>query len=350
MNKEKLYYEKECLICMEKKEISTLCIVCSICFNCYTQYLKTKFDNDFSNSFSQINCPNHNCDSVFNMDSFYLHFEKENIVAIEEVLFNKYLNFTGKNIVKCPRKGCNYTAFLLDEDYQCSTFHCDICQDTWKNSLFIYKYSSEYIRNELSELLIKITCVSCPFCQVNIYKSHGCDHMKCGRCNIDFCYTCLKSYKDHERDIKDCYFKQLMLGFIRYTIIISCFLKIMLSFSITRFMLYVIFYCVLINFFFVNIVMIAYILVLIILAIITITPNFKIFCFNRITRFHTISLLIILISSHCYLYLKINFIYYYTNFLMKETLFVILLGIGVAFLYFMVLLIFIFFRRTKQIN
>lgn len=37
----------------------------------------------------------------------------------------------------------------------------------------------------------------CAGCGVRVEKSHGCNHMTCGRCNAHFCYRCGDSVGPH---------------------------------------------------------------------------------------------------------------------------------------------------------
>ena len=34
----------------------------------------------------------------------------------------------------------------------------------------------------------------CPNCKILIHKYDGCNHVKCGKCSMDFCWLCLKEW------------------------------------------------------------------------------------------------------------------------------------------------------------
>ena len=339
--------EKECLICNERK-VGILCEFCNICQNCFTEYIKTNFQSNFT--ISNIKCPNHRCNKIFNIFSVYCLLDRENVEIIEAVLFKKYLNNCEENIVKCPRSGCDFAAFLKNEDIYCHSFTCEICQEKWKNSLIIDKYSKANLKNEISEILINLTCVPCPFCFIKIYKTEGCNHMKCARCQTEFCYLCLKVLKDHERDYVDCMNKEIVKGFFFFILFFLSFLKLSLAFSYSRFILYLIFYSILINFILLNFVSTAYTSALVILVLMLINPYYSAFGFpvTRPMRFISFGLLMTFTSTHYYLYFNTDFFYSCTNFVLKEVAVLILLGLVGALFYLMCLILISVYRRTYK--
>lgn len=44
----------------------------------------------------------------------------------------------------------------------------------------------------------------CPKCHICIEKNGGCNHMQCLGCKYDFCWMCLRDWKDHGTDYYEC--------------------------------------------------------------------------------------------------------------------------------------------------
>ncbi|WVQ82772.1 hypothetical protein IAT38_004904 [Cryptococcus sp. DSM 104549] len=67
--------------------------------------------------------------------------------------------------------------------------------------------------DELNKKWLEASTSACPGCGVRVEKSHGCNHMTCGRCQAHFCYRCGESirptdpYRHFNTPGKPCYMK-----------------------------------------------------------------------------------------------------------------------------------------------
>lgn len=111
-----------------------------------------------------------------------------------------------KNIKWCPQKKCNY--LVERSDYannntcqcKCGKYFCFACGNEEHNPANCEQVLA-WIEKEAdsSENLtwIKANCKPCPGCGSNIEKNQGCMHMTCRECKHEFCWLCLKDWKNH---------------------------------------------------------------------------------------------------------------------------------------------------------
>lgn len=70
---------------------------------------------------------------------------------------------------------------------KCSTYFCKDCKNI-------------YYQDNIKGIHFNKNCIhvglKCPQCKIPIEKDGGCNHMKCSQCRSDFCYLCLRLYRN----------------------------------------------------------------------------------------------------------------------------------------------------------
>lgn len=88
--------------------------------------------------------------------------------------------------VKCPAKGCQTT-------------FCNVC----KTSPYHDKEVCQGPIDDLDPLILKTTR-PCPECGIRSEKSDGCDRMKCGNCQSNWCWRCLQKLDKDDPYLHNC--------------------------------------------------------------------------------------------------------------------------------------------------
>lgn len=117
---------------------------------------------------------------------------------------------------KCTNIDCQ-TSYLLDVDCDATTWTCPICNDvdgpcricsgggTGANHTIANcpsKKAFAFMPRLMTAARVLIDtwmrkCMACPGCATVIYKVNGCNHMKCTRCDTDFCWKCGTAGKNY---------------------------------------------------------------------------------------------------------------------------------------------------------
>lgn len=324
-----------CLICSSETKRIKFCNIdtCSFCEPCMATYITTQVDMDFSGipCNNNIRCPNHTCENKIDIQNCFKLLSSHSLrSSVNQSLFSNYLR-NETSLIRCPKTGCEFAAFMHDTDIYCPNFNCDKCGEKWSNNLFIAKYSKQDLKNEISEIIIHMTCSPCPRCHVKINKTVGCDHMTCGKCKAEFCYCCLKYYDVHQKQYRECYSKKDTKCMSAFLLIVLSVLKLLLTFAFTRWLLYIICYYVFVQFLLVNIVFIAYCFVMFVMLVTAILPGNSLrflYGFSDYSRRAFSSMIFLCFSiSHIFLYINYEFFYSYTNFFLKEVIFIVIGGI-----------------------
>ncbi|WVN85387.1 uncharacterized protein L203_100532 [Cryptococcus depauperatus CBS 7841] len=64
-----------------------------------------------------------------------------------------------------------------------------------RGKAYIEKAVAKWREDEMNKQWLEQMTRACAGCGVRVEKSHGCNHMTCGRCNAHFCYRCGESIK-----------------------------------------------------------------------------------------------------------------------------------------------------------
>ncbi|KAI3897335.1 hypothetical protein MKW92_047004 [Papaver armeniacum] len=117
----------------------------------------------------------------------------------ESLLFHKTLD-SMSDIVYCPR--CDM-ACLQGEDHlaqctKCFFTFCGLCGDRLHVGAQCMpveeKLKSLQINKGLNMEEIKRIAKRCPACRIAIFRTYGCNRMRCSNCSESFCYKCGKAY------------------------------------------------------------------------------------------------------------------------------------------------------------
>lgn len=232
---------KLCLVC--EREITDnfkLNCNCEICKHCLYYWIT---DKNYSELFRELvlTCPNHNCRKEISLDWIYNNLKKSQVAVFNEILFKKFTH-SNKDIRKCPKNDCPYLGYT--DNIKCkSQFKCEICNETWYDPDILLVTNFDKFKNiildcknnflhEITEFTILINCKPCKHCGFIIYKFEGCKHITCGKCNLEFCYTCLNNWSDHCED--NCNYKldqEIIYGLFFFLLFV---LKFLLSFYYIR--------------------------------------------------------------------------------------------------------------------
>ncbi|GAA5966618.1 hypothetical protein JCM3765_005676 [Sporobolomyces pararoseus] len=136
----------------------------------------------------------------------------------------------------CPRESCQAPTPKTDDDKlrvctACQFAYCVFCRKGWhgtrnacslpQSNAIVSKYleaneaekrtlEARYGSANIKRLVAAFeeekalqewfekNSTSCPGCQIRVEKSHGCNHMTCGKCHAHFCYRCGKSISPAE--------------------------------------------------------------------------------------------------------------------------------------------------------
>ncbi len=330
--------DNNCLICYEESKLRIFCSDCNICEECYSDYLINRYKNSLTEINQVVKCANHKCMNNFELIDMIHKLQEDKKQIILKLLLDNYI--TNKNsIVRCPNKKCDYAAFLTDEDRCCEQFLCEFCGDKWKNKnkLNTY-YSKENIKAEYCEMIVYLTSVPCTNCSIRISKTQGCDHIKCVRCETEFCYNCMKDYSTHLKENNECTTKRDIKALYCFAIVIFALFKFLLGFATTRLILHFIFYRILINFVLINVICCLYTYIVIQLLANILSPyrrtNAMTFSGTNLLSIISQVLLVMIGIIHLYMYYSNDDVHYYTIFFIKEIIALIILFLSYLALHF----------------
>ncbi|KAJ4358725.1 uncharacterized protein N0V89_003309 [Didymosphaeria variabile] len=127
----------------------------------------------------------------------------------DTALVNHHLR-TSENYIACLNPAC--AQYFSIEDCQgklpksskssrgqkiacphCEESMCMKCMRPWHASTSCSKFKIAEEKHSL-QAITDMGAKPCPKCGVKIVKNGGCNHMKCGHCKQDFCFSCLVAY------------------------------------------------------------------------------------------------------------------------------------------------------------
>ena len=192
---------KVCDICLEEFDENDslnyeLECGCIIHYECFNEHIK----NSIENNNIPILCPY--CKIEIHPNYIYnsLHIN-ENFHLIE-----KYEKFSMNNVLKnhkdnyscCPTIGCEYIFFFEKGENRflcplCNKEYCLFCKEIWHKGMSCQEFQDSKNEKKLDEKFFNFVIGKkykvCPFCNVWVEKTSGCNHMKC-KCGNQFCYKC----------------------------------------------------------------------------------------------------------------------------------------------------------------
>lgn len=269
MNYLKDFFEKSwhnkpstCLVCESTYNPSDLKMPCScpICKDCFLQWICSQnLESEFSYE-SKFTCCNHKCKQKFEYEKIINFFSSKEQQQINEILLRKYLN-NNPDTRRCPKPNCGYAGwfdFAADAAACGPSLICELCSAEWiEESLRkyncgfflknLFKNTKGFVFDDLSEINVRLSSKPCPRCSIQIYKFTGCDHMKCPKCDLDYCYNCNKKHEE-QNDIKACGFKYTLSVWILVFFGFCLLCKIALAFNFVYLILVYYVWFMLINF------------------------------------------------------------------------------------------------------
>jgi ubiquitin-protein ligase len=183
----------------DTKEHELLCLheQCghALCVHCWSDYLQEQIRQFGVNALHSV-CPVANCNVVL-PDSILSRFGGDMYVAhaIDTHFVNQCV--ASSVLVRCPQPRCNLVCSALSSaqiiDCACGHHYCFGCShpphapascenmNSWKA-----RQTSE----DATALFMRSFIKPCPNCKEPWSKPNGCNHVKCTKCNTDFCFTC----------------------------------------------------------------------------------------------------------------------------------------------------------------
>lgn len=191
---------KKCNICLiARRTIPFVTLTCghSFCKICLVTIFKNALE---SKNTITLRCADEECEQAFNEEDIKL-ITNNNIELFEKysnIKLQEWLN-THPDKRHCPIPNCTYS--FINDGKKAITFKCPNCSELYcSNCLILHdkSISCQQIDHELNNNLRNLmgkNIKHCPRCKGYVQKNGGCDHMKCTRCDYDFCWNCLQ--KNH---------------------------------------------------------------------------------------------------------------------------------------------------------
>lgn len=115
-----------------------------------------------------------------------------------------------EGMVFCPREHCDYVGWVRTNEKCTYPLVCELCGSNWRDDDLLPTWKRVTLlasrlfscqEDSLSVLWKDLWTEACPGCGTLIEKNGGCPHMNCFRCKLDFCWTCMRPYRNHDSDL-----------------------------------------------------------------------------------------------------------------------------------------------------
>eukprot|EP00043_Microstomoeca_roanoka_P013493 m.132093 g.132093 ORF g.132093 m.132093 type:complete len:514 (-) comp15767_c2_seq1:507-2048(-) len=196
-----------CSICGNDDKADLFQLGCGhpFCRGCWIDYLTEKIKSHGKQS---IQCPEFGCNILVDEYTVTSLLGKP---EYKEIL-DKYYERVADAIVNskptmrwCPRPGCTYavivpTSSIRDVKCKCGYEFCFQCgQDKHTPVLcgMLQSWLKKCADDSETSNWLQVNTKLCPKCEAVIEKNGGCNHMKCRKCNYDFCWICLGDWEPH---------------------------------------------------------------------------------------------------------------------------------------------------------
>jgi hypothetical protein len=188
----------ECLCCYtdSPRNQITLCNGLSphgFCFSCVRSRIISSLDNNRI----ELGCIDTNgCTGEFVQSSLSTILDRDTLARFERVQANNFVRMAyGDSLVVCPfcsiqmiQDGRQEGDILICINPECSRPSCTKCRKDIHYPDPCDIVDRQRIRKEESDTYKIIK--ACPTCNVDIFKTDGCSHMKCANCDNTMCYIC----------------------------------------------------------------------------------------------------------------------------------------------------------------
>eukprot|EP00536_Pseudo-nitzschia_multiseries_P001205 jgi/Psemu1/180583/e_gw1.15.23.1 len=179
------------------------------CKSCWVSYARESSNETASTTFLDLRCPHHNC-GVRVMLNDLQRLDPCLIQKWKDALLRKFIE-EDPSYRYCSGPDCGCVAKKIDlqtktartrisQKVTCDTCSTTFCFDCGKDNHTPASCEDmaqwDRIKGS-SRFWIKHNAKPCPGCNVPIEKNTGCNHMKCPKCNADFCWLCLNLLNSH---------------------------------------------------------------------------------------------------------------------------------------------------------
>jgi len=166
-------------------------------------WAKSQIHDTFTCSELSIECPVDHCKMNICYEELKATMIKSNFELIDDIYLHHYLK-NASDVRYCPAPNCNNAGVFVPSLCK-DSLECKKCSKKWTDSsqlstqgqayslLSIQIAYSEY----LSEMRKFFLGKQCPQCGITIFKDGGCPHIVCKKCNYEFCWQCMESYKSY---------------------------------------------------------------------------------------------------------------------------------------------------------
>ena len=167
----------------------------SFCNDCWFQYLSIKIEE---NKIFSIKCLDDKCEEKLSDDFiFYLLNNNENLIKKYKRYKFEYEIINDPNKKFCPFQNCDSYLELKDirnKDVKCLNNHsfCFLCLKEPHGKLPCEQNLDSSMLEFAKTNFIKF----CPNCHILTEKTSGCNHIKCSKCNYEWCWLCNEKYID----------------------------------------------------------------------------------------------------------------------------------------------------------
>ncbi|RNF04194.1 RING finger protein [Trypanosoma conorhini] len=184
-----------------------------LCIECLTTNLicAVKYGHDLLDK----RCPTRGCCSIVGLNLFKALLPPKEYGQAERRFLNDYVGGNTHmrfcpNVTPCA--GVIRVAALRESGPEVC---CDICALEFcfkclqaphapATCAMVQNWAKLLQENEPSLALIQETTKGCPKCFVRVEKNLGCNHMKCTRCQHEYCWICLGPWSEHNANFYNC--------------------------------------------------------------------------------------------------------------------------------------------------
>lgn len=209
---ESFEHEVTCTICFDKyKWCYGLFMSCGhwFCFSCWRSFLEIQIQSGPVSVYAS--CPAVKCKEV-------VHEDVWNEVLIEyfndeeaKSIFNRYSTFLVRSFIDlnpsikwCPSPHCNRAVQYIGRDSEvlCNCgfkicFVCGLSAHSPASCQEVKQWDMECDGDGRDLRFILKISKQCPNCKIAIQRISGCNHIVCGICKHQFCWSCLGDWNQH---------------------------------------------------------------------------------------------------------------------------------------------------------
>ncbi|UJR32413.1 hypothetical protein I4U23_019875 [Adineta vaga] len=173
-----------------------------VCNNCIYNTIKYHIDQTH---ITNIACPEAGCDTIFNYDDIHHLLLSNNNRSLFEIYDRQVVKQQLERMPEfswcpnCDGGQLNTRITSYKRPIICSNCKEKIClfhHTKWHTGMTCDEYDqmNPNVDNQTQQWLNSHS-KRCPYCKSPVEKDGGCDHMKCKKCNHEFCWECLANYR-----------------------------------------------------------------------------------------------------------------------------------------------------------